>query len=190
MATKTPSIKAVIGPVRFSYLHIFEPHSFDADKEPRYSATLLIPKSDTKLVEAVKSAINSAYGAAVETCWGSKKPPIDKVTCLRDGDEPNADGEDRGEAYHDCYYLTAKSIQQPGIVDKARQPIIDPDELYSGCWGYVSVGFRGFDNNGNKGISCFLNNVMKTKAGEPLGTARTSAADDFANVDFGEDDDL
>lgn len=184
------SFKAVIGPVRFSYLHVFEPHSFETDKEPRYSASIIIPKSDTKLVEQVKKAIQDAYNAAVTERWGGKKPPMDKATCLRDGDEPNADGEVRDAAYSGCYFLNAKSRQQPGVVDKSRQPILNSEEFYSGCWGYASIAFSGFENNGNKGISCFLNNLMKTKDDEPLGGARTSAADDFAAVEVDESDDI
>ena len=184
------SFKAVVGPVRFSYLHVFEPYTFEEGKEARYSATLLIPKTDKALVEQVKKAIQDAYNAAVTEKWGGKKPPMDKATCLRDGDDPNSDGEDRGESFHGCYFLNAKSRQQPGVVDKSRQPIINSEEFYSGCWGYASIAFSGFDNNGNKGISCFLNNLMKTRDDEALGGARTSAADDFAGVELDESEDL
>lgn len=181
------SFKAVIGPVRFSFLHVFEPHSFEGAAS-KYSAVLLIPKSDTKLVEAIQKAIQLAYDAAVTERWGGKKPIMDKVTCLHDGDSPKDDGEDRGEAYKGMYFLNAKSSTQPGIVDKSRQPIIDPEELYSGCWGYASIAFSGYDSNGARGISCFLNNIMKTKDDERLGSGKTSAADDFADIDFGDDE--
>lgn len=180
--------KTIIGQVRFSYLHVFEPFAFDGSSDPRYSATLLIPKSDKALVKKVQDAISTAYSAAVTNTWGGKKPPLDKVTPLRDGDEPNDDGESRGEAYAGHYYLNAKSRTQPGVVDKHCQPIMSTDDFYSGCYGFASVAFGGYDNSGNKGISCYLNNVMKVKDGEPLGGAKTSAADDFAGLDIADDE--
>jgi hypothetical protein len=184
------SFKAVIGPVRFSHLHVFEPHAFQEGEEMRYSAALLIPKSDKALVEQVKKAIQYAYNAAVTERWGGKKPPMDKATCLRDGDEPNSNGDNREESFHGCYFINAKNRYQPGVVDKSRQPILNSEEFYSGCWGYASIGLSGFDNNGNKGISCYLNNLMKTRDDEALGGVRTSAADDFAGVELDESEDL
>lgn len=186
------SFKAVIGPVRFSFLHVFEPHAFDPnakDEDKKYSAVLLIPKSNTELVAQVKAAIQKAYDAAVSEVWSKKKPVLEKVTCLRDGDEPDENGEDRGEAYKGMYFLNAKSPSQPGVVNKNRQPIIDPDELYSGSWGYASIAFYGWSFSGKPGISCYLNNLMKTKDDDRLGGGKSSAADDFADLEF-EDDEL
>ena len=34
------------GEVRFSYLHVFQPYAQQQGAEPKYSATLLIPKTD------------------------------------------------------------------------------------------------------------------------------------------------
>ena len=76
----------------------------------------------------------------------------------------------------------------PGIVDKSRQPIIDKTEFYSGCYGHASISFYAFNSNGNKGIACGLNNLMKTRDGEPLG-GRNTAEDDFAGL-YDDDDDF
>ena len=185
------SIKTVIGPVRFSYLHVFEPYAHKEGDEKKYSAVLLIPKSDKALVAQVEKAIQMCYNASVNEVWGGKTPPMKNVTCLQDGDEPKSDGESRGEAYAGNFFLNSKSKvdRQPGIVDKNRKPILNSEECYSGCWGYASIAFSAYSNNGNMGISCYLNNLMKTKDGEPLGAGRTSAADDFAGIEI-EDDDL
>lgn len=183
------SIKTVIGPVRFSYLHVFEPYAFTEGDKQKYSAVLLLPKSDKTLVAQVEKAIQECYNASVNEVWGGKKPPMKNVTCLQDGDEPKSDGESRGEAYAGTFFLNSKSDHQPGIVDKERKPILNSEEFYSGCWGFASIAFSAYSNNGNMGISCYINNIMKTKDGEPLGAVRTSAADDFAGIDV-EDDDL
>lgn len=184
------TVKLVIGEVRFSYLHVFEPWAANESDTKNYTATLLIPKSDKALVEKINKAIQEAYNLSVTEKWGGKKPLLAKVTPLRDGDEPKDDGEDRGEAYHGCYFLNAKSRQQPGVVDKSRQPILDSEEFYSGCYGYASIAFGGFSNNGNTGISVYLNNLLKSRDGQPLGGTRTSAESDFADLDLSNEDDL
>lgn len=175
--------KAVIGTVRFSYVHVFEPWKAKESDPARYCATLLIPKSDTKTINQVKECIKTAYEKAVTEKWGSKRP-AKWHNPLQDGDQPKDDGESRGDAYKGCYFINAKSSTRPGVVNAARQPIVDSEEFYSGCYGYASINFSGFINSGNMGVSCFLNNVMKTKDGDALGSGKSSAEDDFAGIDL------
>lgn len=178
------AIKCTIANVRFSYVHVFQPHKFEGDgeeKEPRYSVTILVPKT-SKVVDTIKKAIEDAYNEARQATWGGKKP-VQWFNPLQDGDEPDRDGEDRGEAYHDHYFINAKSRTQPGLVDKDFNKILSTEEFYSGCYGHVSVAFSGFDKNGNKGISCFLNNIMKTKDGDPLGSGASSPEEDFKDLE-------
>jgi len=184
------SIKTVIGEVRFSYLHVFEPWAAEQDKPKVYTATLLIPKKNKELVDKVRAAIKEAYDASINEKWGGKKP-AKWFDPLQDGDEPKQDGSDRGEAYEGHWFINAKSKNQPGIVDRARQAIVDSEEFYSGCYGYASIAFSGFTNSGKYGVSCFLNNLMMTREGEALGGARTTAEQDFKDLGIDpEDDDL
>lgn len=68
------------------------------------------------------------------------------------------------------------------------QPILDQSEVYSGCYGRISVNFYGFNSNGNRGIAAGLGNIQKLRDGESLG-GRTSAEDDFDAVEIdGEED--
>ena len=71
-------------------------------------------------------------------------------------------------------------------MDKKVQPILDQSEVYSGCYGRISVTFYGYNSNGNRGIAAGLGNIQKLKDGEPLGS-RSNAAEDFDTV---EDDDF
>ena len=66
--------KLNIGPVRFSYVHVFEPRKGNQGEAPKYSVTLLIPKSDTALVARVKAAIQAAYSAGIPTDFGGQAP--------------------------------------------------------------------------------------------------------------------
>ena len=140
---------------------------------PKYSVSLIIPKSDTKTIAAINQAIDNAIrdGAAK---FGGKIPPKGALKLpLRDGDTERED-----EAYRDAYFINANSTTAPQIVDRSVQPILDRSEVYSGCYARVSINFYAFNSNGNRGIACGLGNIQKVRDGEPLG-GKTSAADDF-----------
>ncbi|RHP13504.1 DUF2815 family protein [Clostridium sp. AF35-15] len=165
----------VIVPCRFSYLHCWEPDSVNGG-DPKYSVSAIIPKSDTKTVNAIKAAIEQAKKDSVSK-WGGKVPANLKLP-LRDGDIDRPDDE----AYAGCYFFNANSRQAPQVVDSKVQPILDQSEVYSGCYGKISVTFYGYNSNGNRGIAAGLGNIQKLKDGESLG-GRTSAADDFQTED-------
>ena len=113
--------------------------------------------------------------------WSGKEP---KKLAL-----PLNDGDDKDdELYEDHFFVNAKCNTRPGIVDRNKQPIVDEEEMYSGVWAIVSVTFFPYNTNGNKGVACGLNNLMKWKDDDHLG-GRVSAEADFEDVDTsGEDD--
>lgn len=174
MENKNNATKVITGEVRFSYLNTFEPKSIN-DNEAKYSVSLLIPKTDAKTIDAVNRAVEAAKQAGISK-FGGKIPAQMKLP-LRDGDIDHPDDE----VYAGCYFLNANCKQKPGLVYKNGQPIIDSTELYSGCYGHASINFYAFSVNGNKGIACGLNHLMKTRDGEPLG-GRGKAEDDFAGL--------
>lgn len=175
--------KVVFGPVRLSYTHLFSKYAPDGDTtNGKYMTNVILPKEEKETVKAINAAIEAAKKAAIASKWGGKEPKKLDLP-LRDGDEK----ED--EVYEGAYYLNAKSNTRPGIVDKHKSPIVDEDEIYSGVWAIISVTFYGYDVSGNRGVACGLNNVMKFKDGERLG-GRSSADNDFADIDAEEDDDL
>ena len=180
MPTQKSNTKVVTGIVRLSYEHVWEPASINGSN-PKYSVSLIIPKSDTKTIAAIKAAIEQAKKDSAGK-WGGKIPATLKVP-LRDGDTDRPDDE----AYAGCYFLNANSRQAPQVVDRKVQPIIDQSEVYSGCYCNVSVTFYGYNSNGNRGIAAGLGNVQFVKDGEALG-GRSKASDDFESMD--EDDDF
>ena len=165
----------VIVPCRFSYLHCWEPDSVNGG-DPKYSVSAIVSKKDTATVNAIKAAIEQAKKDSVSK-WGGKVPANLKLP-LRDGDIDRPDDE----AYAGCYFFNANSRQAPQVVDSKVQPILDQSEVYSGCYGRISVNFYGYNSNGNRGIAAGLGNIQKLKDGESLG-GRTSAADDFQTED-------
>ena len=168
---KNAPITKVIVPCRFSYLHCWEANAVDGG-EPKYSVSAIIPKSDTETIEKIKIAIEQAKKDSLSK-WGGRIPANLKLP-LRDGDIDRPEDE----AYADSYFFNANSRQAPQVVDKNVQPILDQSEVYSGCYGRISVNFYGFNNNGNRGIAAGLGNIQKLKDGEPLG-GRANAEEDF-----------
>ena len=172
---------------RWSYVNAWEPKSINGGA-PKYSVSLIIPKSDTKTIEKIQAAIQAAYDEGQGKLKGNGKsvPALSVLkTPLRDGDAERPDDE----AYADSYFINANSGTAPGIVDADRQPILDRSEVYSGVYGRASINFYAFNSNGNKGIACGLNNLMKTDDGEPLG-GRSRAEDDFADLITEDEDDF
>jgi hypothetical protein len=168
-------MKIVTGKVRFSYANAFEPQSVNGS-EPKYSVSLIIPKSDKKTLDKINKAIEVAKKEGVSKLGG--KIPANLKTPLRDGDLDRPDDE----AYSNSYFINANSKVKPGIVDKDLQAIMDPTELYSGCYGRASIVFYAYNANGNKGIAAGLQNLQKLEDGEPLGGI-SRPEDDFEAVD-------
>ena len=163
--------KVITGVVRLSYANVWEPKSINGSDE-KYSVSLIIPKSDKKTIAEINDAVKNAKKEG-KSKFGGKIPGNLKHP-LKDGDIEKPDEE----AYKDCYFLNANSNDKPQIVDKNVEPILNESEVYSGCYGRVSITFYAFNTNENKGIACGLGNIQKIRDGEPL-SSRSSAADDF-----------
>lgn len=175
----TTSNRIVTGEVRLSYANIWEPKSIQGGA-PKYSVSLIIPKSDQATLTAINRAIDAAIEAGIAKFGGKKPNKAALKLPLRDGDVEKDD-----PAYAGAMFLNANSKTPPQIVDENVAPILDRAEVYSGCYGRVSLSFYAFNTNGNKGIACGLGNIQKTRDGEPLGGGHVSAADDFgASADF------
>lgn len=180
MANKVNNpMKVITGPdTRWSYCNVWQPKSINGGT-PKYSVSLIIPKSDTVTIKKIEAAIEAAYkeGEAKLKGNGRSVPALSVLkTPLRDGDAERPDDE----AYANAYFVNANSSTAPGIVDADRQPILDTSEVYSGVYGRASINFYAFNSNGNKGIACGLNNLQKIRDGEPLG-GKSRAEDDFAD---------
>jgi hypothetical protein len=182
MANQKNSKSKVITGVntRLSYFHGWEPVSINGGAE-KYSVSVLIPKSDKETLKAIEAAVDAAIEEGIAK-FGGKRPNKAAIKLpLRDGDIERDD-----EAYKGHYFVNANSTTAPQIVDKAVKPILNRDEVYSGCYARVSLNFYAFNSNGNKGVACGLGNIQKIKDGEPLGS-RSLASDDFTSL---EDDDF
>ena len=178
------STKVITGKdTRWSYLAVWEPKSINGST-PKYSVSLIIPKSDKATVQKIRSAIEAAYKEGEGKLKGNGKsvPALASLRSpLRDGDIDRPDDA----AYANAFFVNANSASAPGIVDADRLPVLNRSEVYSGVYGRASITFYAYNSNGNRGIACGLQNLQLIRSGEPLG-GRASAESDFATDD--EDD--
>ena len=188
MSTNVKTInpmKVITGPdTRWSYANIWEAKSINGGT-PKFSVSLIVPKSDTRTVQKIKAAIDAAYAEGEAKLKGNGKsiPPLATIkTPLRDGDTERPDDP----AYKNAYFINANCATAPGIVDADRNVVISRSEVYSGVYGRASISFYAFNSNGNKGIACGLNNLQKIRDGEPLG-GRTSVLSPTFTTDDDED---
>ena len=182
--------KVTVGEVRLSYCHLFKPEAIADGGEPKYSVSVIIPKSNTKLIAQIKQAVSAALQMGVASKFGGKMPTNWKNP-LRDGDLEKSDDD----SYAGCFFISASSKTKPGVVKRIKVngqnnlvEVTNEEDIYSGCYGFVSINFFPFSNAGNKGVGAGLNNVLKTREGEYLG-GRSSAQTDFADVNLDSFDD-
>ncbi len=119
------------GKVRLSFCHLWEPYAQNPGDEPKYSVTILIPKTDTATLNTIYAEMAAAEQQGVVSKWNGVKPPIVKNP-LYDGDGVRPSGEPFGEECKGCMVMTASSKEQPSIVDLQVKPPIVKNPLYDG----------------------------------------------------------
>jgi len=178
--------KVMTGKIRLSYFHGFEPHSTEEGKEKKYSTAILIPKTDTKTVDAIRKAVEEAKEEGKTKCWNGKIPPAAKLKLpLRDGDEEKPDDPN----YAGMWFMNCSSKDKPGMIDQGRKQITDPKELKSGDYARITMNLYPFNTSGNMGVGAGLNNIQKWATGPALGGGGVSAEEDFDELMVDDEDD-
>lgn len=175
--------KVLTGEVRLSYVNLVAPrqNTNDPNAEPKYSVTLLIPKSDTAVKQNIDASIQAAAADAQSKIWNGVRPPVMPIP-IHDGDGVRENGTPYGPECKGCWVLTASSRQKPQVVHQSDiNTELLPQDIYSGMYARVTINFFGYSRAGKRGVGCGLGNVMKTRDGEPLAGGATAAAD-FAGV--------
>lgn len=172
--------KVLTGEVRLSYANLITPRAALQGGEPKYSVTLLIPKTDAATLKDIEMSMNAAYEDGVSKKWGGAHPQM--KTLLHDGDGLRQSGLPFGDECKGHYVITASTKNKPQVVgiDNVNCELA-PNDVYSGMYARVTLNFFPYDTAGSKGVGCGLGNVMKTRDGEPL-AGGASAASDFADV--------
>lgn len=175
--------KVLTGEVRLSYVNLVTPvaNRFNPSAPPKYSVTILIPKTDVAVKENIDASIEAAAKDAQNKIWGGVRPPKMPIP-IHDGDGLRENGTPYGPECKGHWVITASTKNKPQVVHQSdiRTEIL-PQDIYSGMYARVTINFYGYGNGGMRGIGCGLGNVMKTRDGEPLAGGTTAAAD-FAGV--------
>jgi hypothetical protein len=167
--------RVTTGEVRTSYFSALQSRKNERNGKDEFSTQILIPKTDTATLAALKAAAKEA----LMTKFGDKVPK-NVGNPLRDGDtETKTDGSPLGREYQGHYFCNVKSTSKPGAIDAHGNDLIGSDDIVSGDFVRVSLNAYAYSQTGNNGVSFGLNNILLVKKGQPLGGAKPSAADDF-----------
>lgn len=174
----TSQAKSII--VRTAKGRLSYPWLFAANEDGKFATSLLFPKS------ADLSALDTAVDLAAEVLFGpdhAKKYPKLKKPLLRTADSP-AIGADAEAFPVFIRTSTRKDPQRPApqVVDHDANPVADPSEVYAGRWAMLTVSVKAYDRDGNKGVTCYLNNVQLLEHGERLSAGGRPASEEFEAV--------
>jgi len=177
------ALKVLTGECRLSYVHLSEPYSHNQGQEPKYSVTLLIPKTDAATKADIDQSMQAAIAEGVVKVWNGQRPAMPKIP-IYDGDGARPSGEPFGPECKGHWVMTASSKNKPQVVHISNiRNELAPHDIYSGMYGRVTIRFFAYSNSGNRGVGCGLGNVLKTREGEPLAAGRADASDDFAGLE-------
>ncbi len=169
------STRVTTGEVRASYFSALAPRKNELSGKDEFSTQILIPKTDTETIAALKAAAKEALVAK----FGDKIPKNVRNP-LRDGDtETKQDGSPLGKEYQGHFFCNVKSTSKPGAIDTHGNDLIGADDIVSGDYIRVSLNAYAYSQAGNNGVSFGLNNILVVRKGAPLGGAKPSAAADF-----------
>lgn len=172
--------KVLTGEVRLSYANLTTPRAPQQGGEPKYSVTLLIPKTDAATIANINASIKAAYDDGVSKKWGGAHPTRKQI--VHDGDGLRPSGLPFGDECKGHWVLTASTKNKPQVVGIDNLDCeLAPSDIYSGMFARVTINFFAYDTAGSKGVGCGLGNVLKTRDGEAL-AGGASAASDFEGL--------
>ncbi|WEG14126.1 DUF2815 family protein [Pullulanibacillus sp. KACC 23026] len=186
MTNQSNPTRVVTGEVRFSFVSLLKPREDQFGGKPKYSATILLPKSDIATKQRIDAAIEAAKEKGKSSVWNGVVPPVLAIP-IHDGDGVKpSDGTEFGPECKGHWVFTATTgvDYPPKVVDASLNPIIDQTEVYSGMYGKIAINFSPYMFTGKKGVGCYIStNVQKTRDGDPLGGSAPAAQDDFGFAD-------
>jgi hypothetical protein len=203
---KSLRVKLILGAtkgrlVRFSHLHVFTPRLNTESGKEDYSTAVLIPKTNTEDIAAVRKAIEDLKKD--EWLSKGKKLPPNFWNPLRDGDtDTKQNGDPLAAECRGHFVINAKTgahdndgnaLTPPdvmGIVRDANGKLlrITSRDVKSGDWGRVGIHLGAY-TKGNGGVGVYLTNVQKVQEGEAL-SSHASGDDDFGQFDDDVEDEL
>ncbi|GGP07334.1 DUF2815 family protein [Oceanobacillus neutriphilus] len=182
MSDQFNQTRIVTEEVRFSFVNLLTPRAIQDGAEPKYSVTILLPKSDLTTKAKIDAAIEAAKQIGKSKHWNNVIPPMVNIP-IHDGDGVKpSDGMPFGDECkgHWVFSASTKADQPPKVVDANLNPIMDATEVYSGMYGKIALNFAPYKFSGKSGVGVYIStNVQKTRDGEPLGASAPDVSSDF-----------
>ena len=156
--------------------------------EWKYECTLLVPKSESawmnELSQTIEHVVSEAVADNGPRGWKGARPP-QLQTPVQDGDAPKKDGTPRPEAERGHWLIKIKGKRKPTVRSAValKGPDLTEAECYAGCYVRATFNVGAYNTAGNKGVTFYLGNILKTRDGEPFGAGATAAEDDFAGLE-------
>lgn len=159
--------------VRICYPQLFKPRGFEGSI-PKYSVLLLIPKEDKNTMQALKSAHDKLVADTFSKNFKAKNPLI------KDGDSE----EFEHSLFNGYYVLRASSVRQPELVRMKNGNTIPlkEHEIKGGDWVIASISLFAYNQQANKGVSAWLNNLLLVAKDDAIGSTCQTAREDFEDL--------
>lgn len=161
------------------------------DDKGQYALTLISPP------DADFSLLRKEAERVAKDRWGDKLPKGLKSPFLK-ADE-KLDLKDEGIDLTGWTMIRANTYtSRPGVVDARGQPVEEgalAEEFYNGRWARMSVTAKAYDQQGNRGVKFYVNNIQLLHHDEQLplgGVTRAKPEAEFEaveGVDAGESSD-
>lgn len=187
MSAKFTSLPAketqIVTPLfRLSFPSVFVAKRNELSGKAQYSIVMLFDKKDALALKPMKDLMapvaEHRFGKGAK---GLKNP-------FKDGDTAKNQAEEfikeKNPSYEGHIILSSWSKNKPGVVNSKTEIILDPDEVYGGCYCRAQLNCYAYEVNGNRGVAFGLMHVQKLKDGDPFG-ARTRVEDAFSPVEGG-----
>lgn len=179
MSKQESANSRIIIPCRFAYFNCWQPVTqYNGTK--KYTVAAVIDKNDRDTIIQIENAIEYVKNQSIQI-WGGRIPMNLRLP-LHDGDEEKPDNI----VFKNSFYINAKSKDAPQIVDYNVRPIIDQSEVYSGCYGKISITLYSYSFGGAKGIAAWLGNVQKLRDGDRF-IGKIKAKDEFCVEERGDE---
>lgn len=167
------SYKTIVTPeALLCFPSLFEPKGFENSERKTYNCVLVFPKGTD--LTALKTIAKEALAEKFPSGAKSARSPF------RDGNEKV---DEWGEHFRDATYIRASSNVKPGIADRARRLVTDPDAVYAGQFVKAAVHAYAYDTKGNKGVSFGLDALQIIRDGDPLSGGGAAAINLFECLD-------
>lgn len=164
---ETSEVNAIISG-RLCFPSLDTPTAPNGEGEPRYRATILIPKDDKETINTLKKIAKAAFIERFgNDAWERKQSGWSGIN---DGDT-RSKGPD---GVHDgCFYINCKSKNKPFTVDEYREPTT---KVYAGCYVNVLLYAYGWEYAGKRGISYAFSGLQFVKDGAKIESSGTRNA--------------